>query len=116
MPRVKRETIHKSAKSGKIVSEEFAEANPDTTFEQVVKFKKGANVTFEEVAFDVERWTPNIGQLFTKPDSEQVWELTEDGVVEHLILSGVRATVDVLMEVPEDAMPLTRAEEIARLY
>lgn len=110
MPRVKREVIHKSAKSGKIVSEEFADENPDTTFEQVVdkpmKVKKVA----------VERWTPSIGQLFTKPDSERVWELTEDGVVEHLILSGVRATVDVLMEVPEDAVLLTRQEEIERLY
>jgi len=110
MPRVKRETIHKSAKSGKIVSEAFAEANPDTTFEQKVEKPKKV----KEVV--VERWTPSVGQLFTKPDSEQVWELTEDGVVEHLILSGVRATVDVLMEVPEDALPLTRAEEIARLY
>jgi len=109
MPRPKKTdttVIRKSAKSGQIVSEEFAKANPDTTIEQVIEKPIKAK----------KRWTPLVGQPFTVPDSNQVWELTEDGIVEHFVVDGVHATAEVSMEMPKDAIPLTRAQEILRLY
>lgn len=52
---MKKETIAKSAKTGRIVSKEFAKANPDTTFETVKSKRKPKEVAppiVEDVAED----------------------------------------------------------------
>jgi hypothetical protein len=51
----KKETVAKSAKTGKIVSKEFAKANPDTTYET----KKPAKKKVVEPA----RYTPMVGEM-----------------------------------------------------
>lgn len=37
MPKTTKKTLHRSSKSGKIVTKKFAEENPDTTEKEVIK-------------------------------------------------------------------------------
>lgn len=67
----------------------------------------------------VEPWMPMVGQLFTVEDSEGVWEVDSFDplvILEHAVVNGCHTVNQVEMDMPKNPLPLTRAEEIARLY
>lgn len=134
MPRAKKDTIHKSAKDGKIVSEAFAEANPDTTFEQKVeKPKKVMRVPLGET------WTtgfiippdtclqgsyyPSVGEIarFIKGDEVFLAEIQQESpleLVKHDIINHVRRTelMDVHSLEGYVIEPVSRTEIFELLY
>lgn len=57
---MKKDTIKKSAKTGQIVSDEFAEANPETTFETKVTKKAKANVDVDNLVAEIALFNANV--------------------------------------------------------
>lgn len=118
MPRKTKEntvTVHKSAKSGKMVSEEFAAANPDTTFEQVVEKPKKVK------AVDV--YMPCLGEIarFVKGNKMFLAEIQQESpleLVKHDISEGCHRTqlLDVFSLDGYIITPLTKAEVYENLY
>lgn len=74
-PKPKTKQVSKSAKTGKMVSKEFAKANPDTTYETTVAAKGG------------KAWAPATGEKFLL--GEKLVSVDDNGVVsEHFIRGG----------------------------
>jgi len=100
--------INKSAKTGKIVSEEFADANPDETYETEVeipvKVKK------------VETFVPAIGEKFELDGRvAEVVNFDPLQVIEHRVMNGCQTQSKLLVENLVGAKALDKDEAFRRL-
>jgi len=104
-----KKTIAKSAKTGQIVSKEFAKENPDTTFETAAKPK--AKKSVEPVAF-----LPMVGERFDlNGDVAEVVTFEPLVVKVHTIVGGCQSEQLFELSALIDAKPLTKDEAFRRL-
>lgn len=102
-PQVKK--INKSAVTGKIVTKEFAEKNPDTTITQKVKIAKPKAPKFEPQVGGIY----NFGGFFG-----EVVSLDPIEVIKKTVNNGVQVDEQVEVSSLKDAKPLS-AEDFAEL-
>lgn len=107
-----KKTIAKSAKTGQIVSKEFAKENPDTTFETEVKEpKKAKKVALAEFTF-----LPMVGERFDlNGDVAEVVTFEPLVVKIHTIVGGCQSEQLFELSALVDAKPLTKDEAFRRL-
>lgn len=115
---MKKETIAKSAKTGKIVSKEFAKKNPDTTFE-TAKPKRKQKVFVPE-APSLPDYLALVGQncIFTKGEESMVAvieSLDPLRVVKYEVANGVVTTNEVEVMLEDYSIVADKDEAFRRL-
>lgn len=113
---MKKETIAKSAKTGKIVSKEFAKENPDTTFETAKPKRKPKAL----VAPSLPDYLALVGQdcIFTKGDESFVAvieSLDPLRVVKYEVMNGVVTTNEVEVALEDYSIVADKDEAFRRL-
>lgn len=115
---MKKETIAKSAKTGKIVSKEFAQANPDTTFE-TAKPKRKPKVFIPD-APTLPDYLAMVGQkaIFTKGEESFVAvieSLDPLRVMKYEVMNNVQTNNEINIALADYVIKVDKEEAFKRL-
>lgn len=115
---MKKDTIAKSAKTGKIVSKEFAKANPDTTFETAKPKKKAKEFIPDAPSLPDYLAMVGVQAIFTKGDESFVAvieSLDPLRVVKYEVINGVVTTNEVEVALEDYSIKIDKDEAFRRL-